>query len=113
MKHRITALIVSFLLAASAAGCSLAEEKIQENAQEKAEQAAQEIIEQGKEKEDAEPERRKLKAAVLYDTLTDAKTLAIADHLRKELKALDKNAEKKAVPAGRKPSFFHFPDIGS
>ncbi|MBQ4302936.1 MAG: substrate-binding domain-containing protein [Lachnospiraceae bacterium] len=89
MKHRITALIVSFLLAVSAAGCSLAEEKIQENAQEKAEQAAQEIIEQGKEKEDAEPERRKLKAAVLYDTLTDAKTMAIADHLRKELKALD------------------------
>ena len=89
MKHRITALIVSFLLAVSAAGCSLAEEKIQENAQEKAEQAAQEIIGQGKEKEDAEPERRKLKAAVLYDTLTDAKTMAIADHLRKELKALD------------------------
>lgn len=89
MRHRITALIISVLLAVSAAGCSLVKEKVQENAQEKAEEAAQEIIEQGNEEKEAEPERRAIKAAVLYDSLKDAKTRAIADHLRKELKALD------------------------
>ncbi len=94
MRHRITALIISVLLAFQASGCSAVTEKAQENAQEKAEQAAEEMAAQGKVEEDAEPERRALKAAVLYDSLEDAKTRAIAGHLREKLKAIDVKADE-------------------
>lgn len=89
MRHRITATLVSVLLALSVTGCSLIREKAEQNAQEKAETAAQEIVDQGKVEEDARPERRSLKAAILYDSLSDAKTKAIAGHLRQDLEALD------------------------
>ena len=89
MKHRITALFISVLLALSLAGCSLVREKAEEHAQKKAEEAAQEMVDEGKVEEDAQQRRRALKAAVLYDSLSDAKTRAIAGHLRTDLEDLD------------------------
>lgn len=89
MRHRITALFISVLLALSFAGCSLVREKAEEHAQKKAEEAAQEIVDEGRVEEDAQPRRKALKAAVLYDSLSDAKTRAIAGHLRGDLEDLD------------------------
>ena len=39
-------------------------------------------------KRDAEPEARELKAAVLYDSLEESKTGAIAQHLRKDMEEI-------------------------
>lgn len=89
MKHRTKAAALSVLLALALTGCSLIREKAEQNAQEKAESAAQEMVDQGKVEEDSQPERRSLKAAILYDSLSDAKTKAIAGHLRQNLEALD------------------------
>lgn len=89
MRHRITAVLLSAILAVSLAGCSLIRDKVEENAQEKAEKAAQEIVDEGRVEEDAQPERKALKAAVLYDSLSDAKTKAIAGHLRQDLEGME------------------------
>ena len=92
MKYRIAALLLSVLFAFSVSACSQDRETDGKDVREKAVEAALETVKGEKEKE-AEPKRRALKAAVLFDSLTDAKSRAIADHLKKEMEALDIESE--------------------
>lgn len=87
MKQRITAVLTAVLLAALLCACSDQAGR-EEAAQEKAEEAAQEMIEQGTVEEDAKPKAKALKAAVLFDSLEESKTSAIAACLRKDMEAI-------------------------
>ena len=93
MKHKITALLTAALLMTGLCACAAPGGSSGPEAappEEAAEAAPEEAAEEnaGESAEEAPPEPKPLEAAVLYDSLEDSKTGAIADYLRKDLEKI-------------------------
>ena len=89
MKHKITALLTAALLMTGLCACAAPGGSSGPEAA-PPEEAAEAVPEEaaGESAEEAPPEPKPLEAAVLYDSLEDSKTGAIADYLRKDLEKI-------------------------